>query len=329
MTNEELCTEARKSKKALDLLYEQNQGLINKICRKISGQFEIEYEEAVQEAAFGFMDAVKNYEPESGVKFSTFLAKCVFNAIKEYAKKEKRQNEKCPILTYTEFEPDTYKINIFNPVDSDEITLYAIEINEYHLTPEEAFFVKYKRETVRNAVKNLGERHRQYISFRFGLEDDIEHSKSKTAEHFDISIKEAAKLENEALKQMRKFCVPFFACIVNDEINILNGKQFESRFNNSTQFCGMFFHLVSENNAGSKCVYSFAFTNITDEEITGEMNVDFEENSFEIHTISDNISGDNAGQISDCLEKIFQSLIYNYLQLGRLPNGMIITEKYT
>ena len=229
MTNEELCTEARKSKKALDLLYEQNQGLINRICRKTSMRFEIEYEEAVQEAAFGFMDAVKNYEPESGVKFSTFLARCVINAINEYAKKEKRQTEKCPILTYTEFDPDTYKTNIFNPVDSDEITLYPIEINEYHLTPEEAFFVKYKRETVRNAVENLDERHRQYISFRFGLGNDIEHSKSESTKHFDISIKEAAKIENEALKQLRKYCVPFFAYIVNDEINILDKKQFESK----------------------------------------------------------------------------------------------------
>ena len=314
-----------KKQKALDLLYEQNQGLINKICRKISGQFEIEYEEAVQEAAFGFMDAVKNYEPESGVKFSTFLARCVFNAIKEYAKKEKRQTEKCPILTYTEFDPDTYKIDIFNPVDSDEITLYPIEINEYHLTPEEAFFVKYKRETVRNAVKNLGERHRQYISFRFGLEDDIEHSKSETAKHFGISIKEATKIENEALKQMRKYCVPFFAYIVNDEINILDGKQFESRFNDGTQFCGMFFHLVSENNAGSKCAYSFAITNISDDEVKGEMYVDFEENTFEIR----NISADMTTQISAYVQRIFQSLVYNYPLSGRLPNGMIITEKYT
>lgn len=198
MTNEELCTEARKSKKALNLLYEQNQGLINKICRKISGQFEIEYEEAVQGAAFGFMDAVKNHEPESGVKFSTFLARCVFNAIKEYVKQEKRQAEKCPILTYTEFDPDTYKINIFNPVDSDEITLYPIEFNEYHLTPEEAFFVKYKRETVRNAVKNLDERHRQDISFRFGLEDDIEHGKSETAtaNSMDCSLKSFFPITN-------------------------------------------------------------------------------------------------------------------------------------
>lgn len=322
MTNEELCTEARKSKKALDLLYEQNQGLINKICRKISGQFEIEYEEAVQEAAFGFMDAVKNYEPESGVKFSTFLARCVFNAIKEYAKKEKRQTEKCPILTYTEFDPDTYKINIFNPVDSDEITLYPIEINEYNLTPEEAFFVKYKRETVRNAVKNLDERHRQYISFRFGLGDDIEHGKSETAKHFDISIKEAAKLENEALKQMRKYCVPFFAYIVNDEINILDGKQFESRFNDSTQFCGMFYHLISENNAGSKCIYSFAITNISAEEIKGEMYVDFEENTFEIR----NISSDMTNHTTDYVQRIFQSLVYNYSLSGRLPNGAIVIK---
>lgn len=323
MTNEELCTEARKSKKALDLLYEQNQGLINKICRKISGQFEIEYEEAVQEAAFGFMDAVKSYEPESGVKFSTFLAKCVFNAIKEYAKKEKRQTEKCPILTYTEFDPDTYKINIFNPVDSDEITLYPIVINEYHLTPEEVFFAKYKWETVRNAVENLDERHRQYISFRFGLEDDIEHGKSETAEHFDISIKETTKIENEALKQMRKYCVPFFAYIVNDEINILNGKQFESRFNDGTQFCGMFFHLISENNAGSKCVYSFAITNISSEEIKGEMYVDFEENTFEIR----NISADMTNQTTDCVQRIFQSLVNNYPQSGRLPNGIIMKRQ--
>lgn len=208
-------------------------------------------------------------------------------------------------------------------MDSDEITLYPIEINEYNLTPEEAFFAKYKRETVKNAFKNLDERHRQYISFRFGLENDIEHSKSETAEHFDISIKEAAKLENEALTQMRKYCVPFFAYIVNDDINILDGKQSESRFNDSTQFCGMFFHLISENNAGSKCVYSFAITNISDEEIKGEMYVDFDESTFEIQSISSDVTN----QISDCVQRIFQSLVNNYPRSGRLPNGMIIIEK--
>lgn len=82
-------------------------------------------------------------------------------------------------------------------------------------------------------------------------------------------------------------------------------------------------HLISENNAGSKCVYYFAITNISDEEVKGEMYIDFEENTFEIR----NISADMTNQTTDCAQRIFQSLVYNYPLSGRLPNGMIIVEK--
>lgn len=82
-------------------------------------------------------------------------------------------------------------------------------------------------------------------------------------------------------------------------------------------------HLISENNAGSKCVYYFAITNISDEEVKGEMYIDFEESTFEIQ----NISSDVTNQISACIQRIFQSLVNNYPQSRRLPDGMIIIEK--
>lgn len=78
-TNEELLMQVRSSgidSEIMSELWENNQGLIRMIVRNVIGLTEREdgFEDMMQQAYFGFYAAVQNYDPNSGVAFSTYAA---------------------------------------------------------------------------------------------------------------------------------------------------------------------------------------------------------------------------------------------------------------
>ena len=82
MTNEELIKAIRENgnhdNRLLMELWGQNKGLIGKACGKYSGR--LEEEDAKQECFIAFMDAVKEYDPEKGAAFSTYLhSRCIWH----------------------------------------------------------------------------------------------------------------------------------------------------------------------------------------------------------------------------------------------------------
>lgn len=85
MSNEELVKEIREGINAsgnMELLYTRNYGYIAKIAKHYTGYGE--YEDLVQEAYFGLYEAVRHYEVSSNVKFMTFAAYWIKQAIVRY-----------------------------------------------------------------------------------------------------------------------------------------------------------------------------------------------------------------------------------------------------
>lgn len=81
MLNEDLVKAIRKNgnhdNRLLMELWSQNKGLIGKACGKYAGR--IEEEDAKQECFIAFMAAVKEYDPEKGAAFSTYLhSRCMW-----------------------------------------------------------------------------------------------------------------------------------------------------------------------------------------------------------------------------------------------------------
>ena len=81
MLNEDLVKAIRKNgnhdNRLLMELWSQNKGLIGKACGKDAGR--IEEEDAKQECFIAFMAAVKEYDPEKGAAFSTYLhSRCMW-----------------------------------------------------------------------------------------------------------------------------------------------------------------------------------------------------------------------------------------------------------
>lgn len=79
MTNEEILsairTDGDPDNNLLMMLWNQNSGIVRKACRKFDGF--IEEEDARQECFIAFTEAVTDYDPGCGYKFSTHMFRCM------------------------------------------------------------------------------------------------------------------------------------------------------------------------------------------------------------------------------------------------------------
>ena len=272
-------------------------------------------EELHQEAAVGFMKAVNTFKAESGYSFLTYAGECIRNLVINYLRKEQTETQKkFPVLTaFIENDESGERIKI-NPADSDKCNTEPLYETDYHKTPEELFFINLKKELLYAALKDLTDRQKQYISYRYGLNNTDYHTRENTAEHFGITVDEAVKTEKEALSQLRKRLIPEFAFIVNDKvIEKIEYDRLAEKYPAGTDFITVYFQLVKENNASTKCEYECRISTRRGV-FTGKVHIDFESGNY----------SNNNDQKNDYITRIFTALMTNYDNYGPLPNGVII-----
>ncbi len=272
-------------------------------------------EELHQEAAVGFMKAVNTFKTDSDYSFLTYAGECIRNRVINYLKKELTETQKkFPVLTaFIENDESGERIKI-NPAYSDKCNTEPLYETDYHKTPEELFFINLKKELLYAALKDLTDRQKQYISYRYGLNNTDYHTRENTAEHFGITVDEAVKTEKEALSQLRKRLIPEFAFIVNDKvIEKIEYDRLTEKYPTGTDFITVYFELTKENNASTLCEYEYRIATRRGV-FAGKVQIDFE---------TGNYSNDNNLK-NDYTVIIFTALMTNYDDSGPLPNGVII-----
>ena len=259
------------------------------------------------------MKAIEEYDPDSGFVFLTLAGNCIKNHVINYIVKQSYETrKKFPVKTqeidYDELAGIKVKIN---PVDSDYIKSEPVCENDYHLTPEELYFRNHKKAKIYEALNELTARQRQYLNYRFGLDNQTDnHSRKATAKHFGITIDEAVKTEKAALSQMRKRLIPEFAYIVNDKPERITAEEAEEYITDG-EYIAIYFELTKENNASTECEYYFIISEKAGETI-GKIEIDFEQGEYDSNV--ENIYTD----------KLISALFYIYEDHGPLPNGVII-----
>ena len=286
---------------------------MEKAAYKKCGSPDIDEDDLHQEASIAFLDAINTYNSEAGFAFTTYAGNCIKNHIINYLKKQNCENQKkFPVLTYEIDYDEVAGIKIkLNPVESDKIKSEPIYENDYHLTPEELFFRNHKKSVIYMALDELSARQRQYINYRFGLDNLTDyHTRESTAAHFGISIDEALKTEKAALSQMRKRLIPEFAYIVNDKPERITAEETEE-YITDRDFVAVYFELTKENNASTKCEYCFEIRDWESKEI-GKLEIDFECKEY------------NSEIQNSYVDKLTSALFYIYEDHGPLKNGVII-----
>lgn len=215
MTNERLCALAQKGDThAADLLLEQNSGFIRKTASEIflksnlaESDLSIEPDDLVQEGSIGLLRAVDGFDPARKIKFLTYAAPAIKNAMLDLVHTEQMSFEHRMATAKTKDSVEGLgleRVYLDEILPGDERLLRIEAIADpYALPPEEAFI---KAETLWElyaALDKLKPREQTYLLYRFGFTDDIEHTLIGAAIHFHLSENRTKLLEDRSLDTLR------------------------------------------------------------------------------------------------------------------------------
>lgn len=215
MTNEQLCALAQKGdESARELLVEKNMGFIiqtaDLVYRSSSlegSDMNIDVDDLVQEGSIGLLRAVDGFDTARKLKFLTYAAPAIKNAMLDLVHMEQMSFEHRMTTAKVK---DGVEGRGLERVCLDEILpgderLLRIEAiaDPYALPPEQAYI---KAETLWElyaALDKLELREQTYLLYRFGFMDDIEHTLTGAAIHFHLSENRTKLLEDRSLDVLR------------------------------------------------------------------------------------------------------------------------------
>lgn len=209
MTNERLCTLAQKGDEAArEILVEKNMGFIvqtaDLIYRSSSlegSDLNIDVDDLVQEGSIGLLRAVDGFDPARKLKFLTYAAPFIRNAMTDLVRDAFSRYEQR--MVDSENGLGLQKVWLDEVLPGEERLLRMEAVADIAAkSPEQVYE---ERETLRELYEGLGqisEREQMYLLYRHGFTDDIGHTLIGTAIHFHLSEKRAKKLEGEAMDNL-------------------------------------------------------------------------------------------------------------------------------
>lgn len=209
MTNERLCTLAQKGDEAArEILVEKNMGFIvqtaDLIYRSSSlegSDLNIDVDDLVQEGSIGLLKAISSYDKSVGVKFLTYAAPFIRNAMTDLVRDAFSRYEQR--MVDSENGLGLQKVRLDEVLPGKERLLRMEAVADIAAkSPEQVYE---ERETLRELYEGLGqisEREQTYLLYRHGFTDDIGHTLIGTAIHFHLSESRAKKLEDVAMDNL-------------------------------------------------------------------------------------------------------------------------------
>ena len=195
LTNEQLCRLAKNGDNCVvEVLVNNNIGFIKTIANEVSSRYRdsVEFDDFVQEGMIAFWKCIERYDERIGVNFLTYAKPAIKNAMTDLVRKN---------LSSTCFEVES----LDKCIETGEQRLWEVLASElYSKTPEQIILRAEQLQELYAALRELGDRERTYLLYRFGFEDEQKHSVSDTASHFSLSESRAKSLEKSAIKKLRE-----------------------------------------------------------------------------------------------------------------------------
>jgi len=197
-TNEALCALAKQSDAdAQNQLIENNLRFIKKTAYEVwNAQAELNrslgigHDDLIQEGMLGLCGCMVHYDPDSGNLFLTYASPAIRNAMLDYIREQN-----------TSFEAK----NLNNIISLDELAKDEAQSRHNFLadptrqTPEQIYLALERIDDIHHALSMIADREEQYLRYRFGFDDDMEHPLTETAKHFHLSESRAKSTEALAL----------------------------------------------------------------------------------------------------------------------------------
>lgn len=207
--NEQLCALAQKGDEtAREILVEKNMGFIvqtaDLIYRSSSlegSDLNIDVDDLVQEGSIGLLRAVDGFDPARKLKFLTYAAPFIRNAMTDLVRDAFSRYEQRMVDSENGLGLQKVRLDEVLPGEERLLRMEAVA-DSAAKSPEQVYE---ERETLRELYEGLGqisEREQTYLLYRHGFTDDIGHTLIGTAIHFHLSENRAKKLEGEAMDNL-------------------------------------------------------------------------------------------------------------------------------
>ena len=208
-SNEQLCALAQSGgSDARNLLLSNNMGFIRKTANDLyrsadltDSELGIEREDLEQEGSIGLLNAISSFDAGKGVKFLTYAAPAIQNAMMDLIRSALSQFELRITAEKTGLGIQCVRLDDVLP---GEERLRRIEaIADPHVkSPEQIYIQAETRWELYAALGSLSDREQTYLLYRYGFMDDIRHPLSETAAHFHLSETRAKRMEAQAMDNL-------------------------------------------------------------------------------------------------------------------------------
>lgn len=200
--NERLCALAQAGDAAArELLLENNLGFIRKTALEVyekAGEGGLDVDDLVQEGCIGLLSAIDRFDAGRGMKFLTYAAPAIRNAMTD-----------CVRAALSQFEwrlegDGLQRVYLDDVLDADERLLRIEAVADPHTqTPEQVVLRREQLAELYAGLDNLTAREQTWLLYRHGFADGAEHPLAAAARHFHLSENRAQELDVQATDDLR------------------------------------------------------------------------------------------------------------------------------
>ena len=200
--NERLCALAQAGDAvAREQLFERNMGFVRKLAREIhrqTGESGLDVDDLVQEGCIGLLSAVDRFDATRGMKFLTYAAPAIRNAMTDCARAAFSQFER-----RLEFD-GLQRVYLDDVLDADERLLRIEAVADPNTqTPEQVVLRREQLAELYAGLDRLTAHEQTWLLYRHGFADGAEHPLTSAARHFHLSENRARSLDKQALDDLR------------------------------------------------------------------------------------------------------------------------------
>lgn len=175
---------------ARNKLIEHNLRLVVFLAKKYDTTM-YDLEDLVSIGTIGLIKGIKTYKLDKNIKLATYASRCIDNEILMFLRKNKRRTKEVSFEDSINFDSEGNELKIEDVFGTEEDIVHkSIECQEDKTTLEEE-------------IKNLDDRDREIIEFRYGLGGHRELTQKELADKLSISQSYISRIEKKVIKKLK------------------------------------------------------------------------------------------------------------------------------